>query len=280
MDRILIDNLLVMAVIGALPHEREAAQPIRLDLDIGLDLRDACASDELGHTVDYGLVSEQVARLCASSEFVLLERLADAVARLVLGFARVEEVDVLVAKLRPPIPTPVDSTAVRIVRTSADSTGVSAAKHEVIVALGSNLGDRESYLRMAIAGLDRVVAMSQIYETEPIGGPGEQGAFLNMVVKVESALDPYSFIRRCKRIEAAAARQRLVHWGPRTLDVDVLFFDDARIDSVELVVPHPRINERRFVLAPLSEIAPERCPDGWETSLPPADVMPCGPLAI
>ena len=153
-------------------------------------------------------------------------------------------------------------------------------RHEAIVALGSNLGDREGFLRYAVTELGNVTATSQVFETEPIGGPDAQGAYLNMVVKVETSLDPFAFMRRCQRIEAGALRQRIVHWGPRTLDVDLLFFDDVRIESPELLVPHPRVTERRFVLTPLSEVAPERCPADWDTTLPPAVVTPRGPLAV
>lgn len=280
MDRILIDDLRVLTVIGALPHEREIAQPIRIDLSIGLDLRDAGLSDELDDTVNYGLVSERVSDLVGTSKYVLLERLAAEVADLVLGFDRVEEVDLTITKLRPPIPNPVESTAVRIVRTRAEANVPPLRSREAIVALGSNLGDRESFLRHAIRELGNVVEMSQVFETEPVGGPDAQGAYLNMVVKVDTSLDPYAFIRRCQRIEASALRQRMVHWGPRTLDVDLLFFDDVRIQSEELTVPHPRINQRRFVLTPLSEIAPERCPDGWRESLPSAEVTPRGQLTV
>ena len=150
----------------------------------------------------------------------------------------------------------------------------------VYLALGSNLGDREGYLRFAVRELGNVTAMSQIFETEPIGGPGGQGAFLNMVVEVETALDPFAFLRRCQRIEANALRQRLVRWGPRTLDVDLLFYDDMRIESEALMLPHPRIFERRFVLAPLAEVAPEFCPADWDDTLPPAAVLPRGPLSL
>lgn len=278
MDRILIDDLRVLAVIGALPHEREAAQPLRVDLSIGLDLRDAGRSDELDDTVHYGLVSERITELANDTKHVLLERLATDIADVVLGFDRVEEVDITVTKLRPPIPTDVGTTAVRLVRTRGETEAPPLRRHEAIVALGSNLGDREDYLRFAVRELGTIMAMSQVFETEPIGGPDEQGAYLNMVAKVETSLDPFAFMRRCQRIEAGAMRQRLVRWGPRTLDVDVLFFDDVRIDSADLTVPHPRINERRFVLTPLSEIAPERCPDGWDETLPPDAVMPRGPL--
>lgn len=278
MDQILIDDLRVVTVIGALPHEREIAQPIRIDLAVDLDLRDAGLSDELDDTVNYGLVAEEVAQLVGDSKFVLLERLAAAVAEHVLRFDRVEGVDVTVTKLRPPVPSPLRATAVRIRRTRAEATVPPLRSHEVIVALGSNLGDREGFLRAAVHELGGVVAMSQVYETEPVGGPDDQGPYLNMVVRVDTSLDPFAFLRRCQRIEAAAMRQRTVRWGPRTLDVDVLFFDDVRIESPELTVPHPRIGERRFVLVPLAEIAPGRCPPGWDAALPPAAVLARGPL--
>jgi len=97
-------------------------------------------------------------------------------------------------------------------------------------------------------------------------------------VAIDTELDPYALLRWLHRIEADAGRERVVHWGPRTLDMDLLFFDDVIIDGGNLAVPHPRYAERRFVLAPLSEVAPERCPVGWETSLPPDAVYPRGPL--
>jgi dihydroneopterin aldolase/2-amino-4-hydroxy-6-hydroxymethyldihydropteridine diphosphokinase len=278
MDRIEIRNLRVMTVVGVLAHEREAAQPLRLDLTLHVDLRDAGLSDELGDTANYGAVAELVDEVVRESKDVLLERLAARVAEAALRFDRVEAVDVAVTKLRPPVPVDVEATAVTIQRTRAEAELPPHTVHRAIVALGSNLGDRAGYLRFAIEELGAVVAQSQVFETDPVGGPQDQGAYLNMVVVVETSLDPFAFIRRCHRIEAAAQRQRMVHWGPRTLDVDLLFFDDARIDSAELVVPHPRVAERRFVLAPLAEVAPERCPPHWDAELPPMGVHPRGPL--
>ena len=280
MDRVIIDDLRVLTVIGALPHEREMAQPIRIDLSIGLDLRNAGRSDELHDTVHYGLVCERVSELVRGSKDVLLERLAAKVADVVLEFDLVEVVDVKLTKLRPPIAEDVQSTSVAITRLRAEAAAPPLEDHEVVVALGSNLGDRLGYLRFAVGELGNVVAMSQVFETAPVGGPDGQGAYLNMVVKVQTSLDPYAFIRRCQRIEANALRQRVVHWGPRTLDVDVLFYDDVHITSEKLTVPHPRIAERRFVLTPLSEVAPERCPEGWNDSLPPSEIHARGPLVV
>lgn len=132
------------------------------------------------------------------------------------------------------------------------------------LSLGSNLGDRTAHLRRAVdqlrAGSDpTVTAVSQVYETEPLGGPDDQGAFLNLVVElaVSDAVDPYRLLEQCHRLEAAAGRVRTVRWGPRTLDVDVIWIDGIVLDDPELTVPHPRWRQRRFVLAPLAELAPD-----------------------
>lgn len=276
-DHILINDLRVMALIGVLDHEREAPQPLRVDIDIHSDLTDAGQSDDLTETVHYGEVCMQVAEVARKSNDQLLERLAQRMADMVLSFAHVTAVDLTLTKLRPPIPEDVGSSAVRIHRTRASSAPLTA--HRAIVALGSNLGDRESYLRFAVDRLGAAVRkMSQVFETDPVGGPENQGAYLNMVVEIETEMDPYAVLRWLHRIEADAGRARTIHWGPRTLDLDLLFFDDVVIKGGNLAVPHPRYAERRFVLAPLSEVAPERCPAGWETTLPPDAVYPRGPL--
>jgi len=275
-DRILVDDLRVLALIGALDHEREAIQPLRVDLALGVDLTDAGRTDDLADTVHYGLVAERIAAMAAATEFILLERFAAECAAIALAFDRVDEVEVTVTKLRPPVAAQLGATAVTLVRTRADVDDPGG--HTAIVALGSNLGDREGYLRLALRELGKVVRASDVFETEPIGGPDAQDAYLNMVAVVDTSLDPFAFLRRCQRIEQLARRERIVHWGPRTLDVDLLFYDDVTIESPELHVPHPRIGERRFVLAPLSDVAPERTPPNWDDSLPLAQVTRRGPL--
>jgi 2-amino-4-hydroxy-6-hydroxymethyldihydropteridine diphosphokinase len=124
------------------------------------------------------------------------------------------------------------------------------------LGLGSNLGDRERHLAEA---LDRLVAVgrravSSVYETDPVGGP-EQGPYLNVVVELDTDLAPRQLLSVCHRLEAAAGRVREERWGPRTLDVDVLWIDEVEVDEPELQVPHPRMWQRRFVLAPLQELA-------------------------
>ena len=143
------------------------------------------------------------------------------------------------------------------------------------LGLGSNLGDRWAYLREAVAALPDVVAVSPVYETSPVGGPAGQGPYLNCVVELDTALGLRALLELAQRLEGTARRERAERWGPRTLDVDVLLVDDLTVDEPDLVVPHPRMWERRFVLAPLADLAPELLPEGWEARLA-GEVHPAG----
>jgi 2-amino-4-hydroxy-6-hydroxymethyldihydropteridine diphosphokinase len=128
------------------------------------------------------------------------------------------------------------------------------------LGLGSNLGDRWRYLRDAVGSLADVTAVSQVYETDPVGGPAGQGAYLNLVVELETELTARQLLGVAQRLQAAAERVQAERWGPRTLDVDVLWLEGVTVDDPDLQVPHPRMFERRFVLAPLAELAPELVP--------------------
>jgi 2-amino-4-hydroxy-6-hydroxymethyldihydropteridine diphosphokinase len=143
------------------------------------------------------------------------------------------------------------------------------------LALGSNLGDRLGFLRAAVAELDDLVGVSSVYETDPVGGP-EQGAFLNIVVELATSRDARELLRVARQLEAAAERRREVHWGPRTLDVDVLWVDGDTRDEPDLVVPHPRMYERAFVMVPLAELAADLAPE-WVGVVDPG-VRKVGPL--
>jgi 2-amino-4-hydroxy-6-hydroxymethyldihydropteridine diphosphokinase len=125
------------------------------------------------------------------------------------------------------------------------------------LALGSNLGDREALLRAAVASMPDLVAVSPVYETDPVGGPGGQDAFLNAVVELDTERTPRELLELCRSLEADAERVRKERWGPRTLDVDVLLVGDLVVAEPDLEVPHPRMWERRFVLAPLADLAPD-----------------------
>ena len=129
------------------------------------------------------------------------------------------------------------------------------------VGLGSNLGDREGTLRQAIRLLGQldgveVAAVSSFHETEPVGGPPGQPRFLNAAAWLRVDIAPEALLDHLMAVEAALGRERREHWGPRTLDLDLLLYDDQAITTSRLTVPHPRMHEREFVLAPLAEIAP------------------------
>jgi 2-amino-4-hydroxy-6-hydroxymethyldihydropteridine diphosphokinase len=131
----------------------------------------------------------------------------------------------------------------------------------VLIGLGSNLGNRPANLNGAIAALGQVPRLivrqvSSFHETEPVGGPPGQGMFLNAVAVLETDLEPLPLLRVLQTIETQFGRERAVHWGERTLDLDLLLFDDRILDTPELCLPHPRMNSRRFVLEPLLEVAP------------------------
>jgi 2-amino-4-hydroxy-6-hydroxymethyldihydropteridine diphosphokinase len=151
------------------------------------------------------------------------------------------------------------------------------------LGLGSNLGDRLGNLQAAVEGLHqadgiRVVASSRVWETAPVGPP--QPDYLNAVVRVETDLSPADLLAACRRVEDALGRVRRERWGARTIDVDVLLFDARTVDEPALVVPHPRLTERAFVVLPLLELDPDPIlPDGRRVRNVPLDTDGAGPFA-
>ena len=135
------------------------------------------------------------------------------------------------------------------------------APRRAFLGLGSNLGERLNYLRTAVQNLPDVHRVSSLYETDPIGGP-EQGAFLNLIVELHTDLTPRELLELCRTLETAAERERIERWGPRTLDVDVVYVDGETVNEPDLIVPHPRWRDRAFVMVPLGELAPDLL-DGW-----------------
>lgn len=147
------------------------------------------------------------------------------------------------------------------------------AVRRAYLGIGSNLGDRLAHLQAAVdvlAGAPEitVVAVSPVYETEPVGGP-PQDDYLNAVVAVDTTLSPHGLLDAAHGAEAAEHRVRAERWGPRTLDVDVLLVGDEQVHDPDLEVPHPRLTERAFVLVPLADLAPE-----WARALPADQTAP------
>lgn len=147
------------------------------------------------------------------------------------------------------------------------------------LGLGSNIGDRLDYLQSAVNALNthpkvRVDAVSSIYETQPVGGP-EQAAYLNMVVRAATLLSPRALLKVAQGVEADLGRERNERWGPRTIDIDILLYDQATIRRRNLEIPHPRLTQRPFALVPLMEVAPGmKLPDGKSIASTLASLAP------
>jgi 2-amino-4-hydroxy-6-hydroxymethyldihydropteridine diphosphokinase len=139
---------------------------------------------------------------------------------------------------------------------------VTSRKHNAYIGLGSNLGLREKNIAAALNALQttrdiEVVKVSRLYETEPVGGPAGQPLFINAAAHVKTTLSPERLLGLCLAIENSLGRKRDIRWGPRTIDLDVLCYDQEIVTSPKLTLPHPMMHERRFVMEPLVEIAPD-----------------------
>lgn len=145
------------------------------------------------------------------------------------------------------------------------------------LGLGSNIGDRRAVLRLAVGAIPDLVAVSPVYETEPVGGP-EQDPFYNIVVELDTERGPRELLELCRELEVAAGRQRIVRWGPRTLDVDVLLVGDLVVGDPDLTVPHPRMHQRNFVMRPLLDLAPDIEVEGYDPATAIGAVTKVGPL--
>ncbi len=250
MDRIEVRGLRVRGRHGVLDTERRDGQDFLIDAALGVDIRPAAAADDLSRTVDYAQLSERLAAIVAGEPVRLIETLAERLAQACLADPAVREVEITVHKPDAPIPIPFGDVSVTISR----------ARRHVVLALGSNLGDRLATLQRAVdelaatPGLD-VVTVSPVYETAPVGGP-EQPDYLNAVVLAETSRPAGDLLRRAQEIEAAAQRRRDVRWGPRTLDIDVIVYGDETSGDPALTLPHPRAHERAFVLAPWHDADP------------------------
>ncbi|AST57825.1 2-amino-4-hydroxy-6-hydroxymethyldihydropteridine diphosphokinase [Thermoanaerobacterium thermosaccharolyticum] len=140
---------------------------------------------------------------------------------------------------------------------------------DTYMSIGSNVGDREGYLKSALIKLAKnsviIEKVSPIYETEPVGYK-EQGKFLNAVVQTKTELKPHELLKVINTVEKELGRERLIRWGPRTIDIDILLYGDVTINDDDLKIPHERMWERAFVLVPLNDIAPNIVKGGMKLS--------------
>lgn len=251
MDEIRISDLAVFANHGVMPEETALGQKFLVSLSLRRDLRPAALSGDLSRSVNYAEACAFTSEFLRGHTFALIESAAEALAAELLERYDIDSAAVELKKPWAPIGLPLECVSVRIER----------VWHTAYIALGSNLGDREAYLGGAVAALRsaagcRVQRVSGFIVTAPYGGV-EQGDFLNGCLELRTRLAPRELLELLHSIEDAAHRERTVRWGPRTLDLDILYYDSLVLDSPELTIPHPDLHNRDFVLRPLAEIAPQ-----------------------
>ena len=251
MDIIRIDNLEVYAYHGVYDEEKEKGQYFYVNAELYTNTRKAGMNDDLDVSTNYGTVCDFIHDFMTKHTYDLIETVAEQLAQaLLLEFKLVKSVLLEIRKPHAPIEKDFESVSVEIER----------GWHEAFVAFGSNLGDKEKFIDEAIEALSNlpqinIVAISDKIVTEPYGNV-EQDVFLNGVMKIETLLPADELLQILQKVEEHAGRERKIHWGPRTLDLDIIFYDDDIISEDDLIVPHPDMKNRDFVLKPLMQIAP------------------------
>ncbi len=251
LDKIHIKNLEVFGNHGVFPEENKLGQKFLVNAVLYTSTREAGKTDDLTKSIHYGEVSHFITKYMMEHTFQLIESVAEQLAEaLLLQFEHLKWIDLEIQKPWAPIGLPLESVSVEISR----------GWHEAFIATGSNLGDRGEYIRKGIEALAAckeciVEKESQLIVTEPYGVT-DQPEFLNGMLQVRTLLSPVELLHKLNEIEAAAHRERKIHWGPRTLDLDIIFYDNQVIDIPQLTVPHVDMQNRQFVLEPLAELAP------------------------
>lgn len=251
MDKIEIKKLEIFANHGVFPEENILGQKFVISATLYTDTRKAGLTDELTASIHYGEVSHMITKFTKEHTYKLLEALAENLCQMLLQeLPLLKMITLRVEKPWAPVGLPLETVAVETTR----------GWHTAYVAFGSNLGDKKKFLDDGIQGLRttpscEVEAVSEYLVTEPYGDV-EQDEFLNGVLKLRTLLTPEELLDRLHELEAAANRERIIHWGPRTLDLDILFYDNEIIDTPDLHIPHIDMENRDFVLKPMDEIAP------------------------
>lgn len=251
MDVIKIEDLEVFAHHGVYEYENRDGQFFYINAWLYTDTRAAGRRDELELSTNYGEVCHFMHTFMKEHTFRLIESVAEQMAEAVLlHFPLLQRLKLEIRKPSAPIGLPFSSVSVQIER----------GWHEALLAVGSNLGDRETYIETALSALrehplTQVLAVSDKITTTPYGGV-EQEDFLNGAVLLRTLLSPQELLHLMQEEEQKANRVRTVHWGPRTLDLDLILYDDLVMDTQELVIPHPDMQNREFVLKPAAQIAP------------------------
>ncbi|HHU70692.1 MAG TPA: 2-amino-4-hydroxy-6-hydroxymethyldihydropteridine diphosphokinase [Clostridiales bacterium] len=250
-DIIKISNLEVFAYHGVLKEENSLGQKFIISAELFTDISEAAKDDDISKSINYASVCKAIEKFLKENTFKLIETTADKLATYLLKkYDRLDRIKLEIKKPWAPIHMSLDTVSVQVER----------GWHKVYLGIGSNLGDKEANLTEAIKLLNEdedcdVIKVSSLLTTEPVGGV-EQDDFLNGALLLRTLKTPSELLELIGKIEKELKRERIVHWGPRTIDLDILFFDNDIIQTKELTIPHKEIANRLFVLNPMCEIAP------------------------
>jgi len=251
MDKIYIKDLEIYGFHGVNQQEKDMGQRFIISLELFFSLQAPGESDNLNETVNYAQVCVDIEEEFKKEKYDLIEKAAEKLAKFVLmNYKLVDRVKVKIKKPWAPIGKPLDHVAVEIDR----------RWHTAYIAIGSNMGDKDKNLNSAIelinsSDFNEVTKVSNFYETKPVGYL-EQDEFLNGALEIRTLLSPKKLMQFLLEKEEELKRERIIKWGPRTIDLDILLYDDLITSEEEIIIPHPRMHERLFVLKPLSDIAP------------------------
>lgn len=251
MDEIRIEELEIYAYHGVFPEENKNGQSFFINTILYTDTRKAGLNDDLTLSTHYGDVAHFIDSFMKEHTYHLIEAAAERMAEAVLlNFPLVYSLDLEIRKPQAPIGLPFSSVSVKINR----------GWHRAYVALGSNLGEKENHIRQAIKQIGdrkgiRNVRVSDLVRTTPYGGV-EQPDFLNGAIAFETLMTPEELLVFLQELEQFAERKRKVRWGTRTLDLDIIFYEDIIMDNEKLTIPHPDVQNRDFVIKPLAQLSP------------------------
>ncbi len=250
MDKINIKRLEVFAYHGVYEEENRLGQKFYVSVEMSTDTRKAGITDDLSESVNYGEVCAEVTGVLQNHRHKLIEAAAEDIASYLLTkHPAVRSVVVELEKPGAPVPYSFDTVSVRIER----------SRHKAYISVGSNMGDRYRNISEAVSKLEeepdvRVTKQSSLYETKPYGFT-DQPDFINGCIETETLKTPDELLSLLNSVESELGRTRDIHWGPRTADLDIIFYDDLICDSERLRIPHPDLANRMFVLKPLADIA-------------------------
>lgn len=250
-DCIKITNLKVFAYHGVFEEEKREGQDFYINATLYLNLHTPGKSDKLEDSLNYGEVCHFIHKVFTEKNYDLIEAACENLCtRMLLEFAQLQEVEVELQKPHAPIGLPFENVSVAMCR----------KWHRVYLSFGSNMGDSKALIAKGIEKITehpfiRNVVSSKLLITKPYG-PVEQPDFVNGCLKLDTLLNPEELLVFLHEVEAEADRTRELRWGPRTLDLDIIFYDKLVYESEALIIPHADMQNRQFVLEPLAELCP------------------------